>query len=184
MRNWAVDLKSINSLAFLYGKSLDNSAVEQSYIVVVDKQNGKVEEYPFPELSSWGTQDLYRVGNNLFLHYFYRPTEAPGVDRFYIFDVATKSFKPLVVDTNIFKVKHLQVYAASNPLNESQFAIAFCNNNSFLGECSNYGIALSDSQSLVKLFDIRYPYLMGWKDGKFFVNKNDSVYLVDPAKVE
>lgn len=95
----------------------------------------------------------------------------------------SRTFHPLVVDSAIFKGLEYEVFAVVNPINESFFAIVFCNSHNFFGECNGYGLGLSDSHSLKKLFNVKYPFTLGWKDDSFFVKTGDVVYLVNSTKV-
>jgi len=171
-------------------RPIANSPAAQEYLLILKPDSFAVESFPFPEVS-WGgveTAKLAWVGQDIFLTYFSRSSfDIPGKQSFYRFNTENKAFDKLTVDKSIlYHLVHAgDINILQSPNFDGTFAISYCARANFLGECSKYGFALSDSKEIRHAFTLRTTgdFQWGWHQKELFVSSGSSVVLVDPQKL-
>lgn len=187
LRNWAIPISNNTQLAFYHTPGVNYQSLD-SVLVLVNKRDSKTTEYPFPEKAWWGTTNLAKIGENLFIHYLVRDDSRNfRKDYFYTFDVEKKTYTPIHINGNasdISKSSASDIHIVANPNASSTiFGLEYCSAKDFLGECRKHSIALSNSKEITKFFDVDFPFTLGWKDNVFFVNNYKNVYVIRPDTI-
>jgi hypothetical protein len=166
----------------------------QGSLRLVNLSTSALETYKYPDIPGFSVNYSW-VGKELVLHYFSAAdgssperinAATPRIDHFYSFNPEQKKFSIINADmpTSEHTSRAYQTYFLKKSDSEKYFVVAYCTDTNVLGECSEYGISISNGAVIKKLLEAETDFTWGWDGKDFFAKTKGKAYVIDLTKID